>query len=174
MGEIPTQNPNLPSGFISVEQYPESAIITPDILPWVKEPMTVGVVQCEIQGGHTFLLASAVGTHQRLINAAEALPPQGQKNANNMFYSRLQGFIADGHAPQVETLKGPATDFPIHVMRTGYGTRVYFAKTNVPGENGSTLPLYMRISACDKTTQPGVLKVISGLSARESRAKLSQ
>jgi hypothetical protein len=172
--EQPTLNPNLPSGFLHVESYPEAALVSDDQLPWLDGSAKLSLASCEVQNGQTFLLANAVGTHPNLIAAAESMNGQQQKSVNNMFYSRIQSFVENGHAPNVETMNNQATEFPIHVMRNKSGQRVYFGLATLQGESGSSLPVVIRLGACDKNKQGLVMSVLADISGNSQRRKSSR
>ncbi|HEV7453820.1 MAG TPA: hypothetical protein VGO07_01020, partial [Candidatus Saccharimonadales bacterium] len=107
-----TTTTSIPSGYEAAWQLPETALIGGDTLPWMDQSAELKIAHIALQGGNEFFLASAVGTHDKLVEAADGLSRQQQQNADNMFYSRLPGFIENGHAPNIETLPKPSTDSP--------------------------------------------------------------
>jgi hypothetical protein len=164
----------IPSGFESASQLPETAFVDGDILPWMADrEAELTVAHVTLQGGGDFYLASAVGTHDKLVKAANALSGQQQQNVDNMLYARLPSFVRDGHASNIETLPSPSTGFPIRVMRNHGGQRLYFAQADMPMSNGNREQVFLRLGVCDKSSQALVLGVLSGLSARETRRRLS-
>lgn len=122
-----------------------------------------------------FLLASAVGTSDKLIEAANGMTKQQRENADNMFYSRIPEVVCRGYSPNVETLPSPVTKFSIHVMRNKGGQRVYFARVmlGIPEEQ-VTGPTILRLAVCDKNKQALVMSVLSGFSDRQKQRKLSK
>lgn len=173
-------NPNLPSGYVRVEHLQAPVTINDETLPWLQGDYDLAVAQCELQDGTNFYLASAVGTHDKLVTAAEAMNDHQQRSVNNMFYSRIASFITDGHSPQIETTSGPSTPFPIKVMRNKSGQRVYFGVINASigaeqnGQESSVVPIVLRLGVCDKNKQAMVMSVLSGQSAKSSRRKAAK
>lgn len=180
MSEIASNNPNLPSSYVRVEHLPEPVTVNQDTLPWLQGPYDLSVARCELQDGTSFFLANAVGSHDKLITAAESMNDHQQRSVNNMFYSRLPAYVADGHSPQIETLSGSSTEFPLKVMRNKSGQRVYFGVISAPVETvpstglTSESPIVVRLAVCDKSKQGLVMSVLSGLSARSTRRKGSK
>lgn len=151
----------LPSGYLQAERIPFSAELGYEVLPWIDTPQELSVARCVVQGGIEFYLASAVGTHPNLVKAAEGLNEHQQRNVNNMMYSRLPGYVQNHHGPNIETLRKPATDFPVRVMKNQGGQRFYFATPELPFSDGSNHPVVLRLGACDKNRQELVLSVLS-------------
>lgn len=162
-----TPETNLPSGYQSVEQLSEPSRLTPDQLPWLDGPTEISTVRCTLQGGETFLFASAVGTHPDLVAAANKMTSQQDKNTNNMLYSRLAGFVSNGYtSPQVSSCD--TMPIPSFVLRNNGGQRVYFSMIT---SANSTDRLFIKLAACDKNNQQKVINVINTTTgAREKRA----
>jgi hypothetical protein len=165
--------PDLPSGYNRVEQYPVTAQVDSETLPWLQEPTDLTLARCTLDSGESFLMANVVGTNDRLIQAAKGLSEQQTKNVNNMFYSRLPQYVSEGHSPAVDTMVDVVTPFPIKVMRNNGGQRVYFGVTQLQLADGDTRPVLLRIGACDKNKQALVIKTIANGSAKKIRAKMS-
>ena len=147
---------HLPSGYRSIEQLPNASYVTPDQLPWLARPQELSTVRCTLQGGETFLLASAVGTHPDLVKAANSMTSQQGKNTNNMLYSRLAGFVSNGYSsPQVSSCD--TMPIPTFVLRNNGGQRVYFAMLSSPD---SEERLFIKLAVCDKNHQQNVMDVI--------------
>jgi hypothetical protein len=177
MSETPQPHPsdNLPSGYLAAEQLPEHLTVDTELLPWLREPHELTVAKCDIDGGTSFYLASVVGSHRRLIAAAEGMTDDQKQITDNMFYSRIAGFVQNGHAPNVDTLPKPATDFPIHVMRNKGGQRAYFGIPLLPLKPGEQpVPVVLRLGVCDKNKQGEVMKVLTDASKREQMRKKSK
>lgn len=145
-----------------------------EILPWVREPLEVAVTQCSLQGGQTFYLASAVKSHPKLVEAAESMNAQQRTNADNMFYSRLAGFVQQGYSSNVETMEDPATPANMYVMRNNGGQRVYFTIAPLKMEDGQTVDTVIRLGVCDKNQQAKALRVLSSKKEGERRKRLSK
>lgn len=166
-------NPNLPSGYISAEQLQANAFVDQRALPWLDEPYGLSIANCGIEGGKTFLVASAIGSHPRLIAAAEGMTDKQRHITDNMFYARIASYIESGYASNVETLPKAVTTFPIHVMRNNGGQRVYFGvpRLDIAGDD---VPVVLRLAVCDKNKQSEVMKVLSASSPREIRQKTTK
>jgi hypothetical protein len=170
-------NPNLPSGFLTVEQYPHEAVLTEVVLPWIArgQETRVAIAECSLQNGQTFLLASAIGSHPKLVEAANAMTQQQSEIANNMFYSRIQTYLDQGHAPNIETMPEVGTNFPIKVMRNKGGQRVYFGLARVTLSDGSEdMPVVLKLGSCDKNKQGLVTSVLSSLGSRTNKLRNSR
>jgi hypothetical protein len=165
-------NPNIPSGYESAIDLRERAVIDSSVLPWVKEPVEIGVSECVLQSGETFQMASAISTHPKLVEAANGMTDKQRRNTDNMFYSRIPEIIITGYSPNVETMDIPSTDFPIFTMRNGGGQRVYFARTRLMiGDKMSEEPVILRLAAIDKNKQDLVMSVLSGASKGTKQKK---
>lgn len=163
--------PQLPSGFEAVRALQEYALVDETVLPWVDGQVELSLAECRLANGESFILANAVGTHPKLVAAAEAMTDQQQTNVNNMFYSRIQTYVEQGYAPNIESMPAPGTGFPIKVMRNQGGQRVYFGMTNLLLTSGETRPVVMRLAACDKNKQSSVTSVLTGLSDKAMRRR---
>jgi hypothetical protein len=175
MAEQLIQTPKMPSGYEASQGLQEKAIIDKDILPWLADPRELAVSECTLQSGKTFLLASAIGTNPKLIEAAKSMTSGQRQNTDNMFYSRIPAIVSNGYSPNIESMPSPVTDFPILVMRNNGGQRVYFARVNLGLSKEQTdSPTILRLAVCDKNRQSVVISVLSGLSDRQSHRKLSK
>ncbi len=116
---------------------------------------------CEAQGGVSFYLASAIGTHPKLIRAANRLNSHQQANVDNMMYSRLPPFVQNHCSSLVEIVHNASTPFPIHVMRNQGGQRVYFSGVNLPTSEGGTVSTILRLGVCDKSDQELVSSLLA-------------
>ncbi len=175
MTEQAFHTPKMPSGYESSMLLEAKAMVDERTLPWLKEPVELSVSECQLQGGDRFLVASAVGTHPKLVEAADAMTEGQKQNTDNMFYSRIPEVISKGFSPSVETMPKPSIDFPIHVMRNNGGQRVYFARIGLGLEQEQNLgPVVVRLSVCDKNKQGLVMKVLSGFKSGQIQRKLSK
>jgi hypothetical protein len=167
--EQPAQTPNIPSGYTEVTRHSEQLVLGPESIPWLDEPAKFDMVLCKLQGGSEFLLASALKTHDELMDNAEAMTEQQSESSNNMFYSRVAGYIQNGNnSPLVETFPNPATSFPIKVLRNKSGQRVYFG---VMKDEASDRTIVLKLGACDKNKQDNVTGVLTSSSRRTHRKK---
>jgi hypothetical protein len=165
----------MPSGYETSYGLRETTVVDANVLPWLTEPRELSVSMCTMQSGEAFLLASAVGTSPKLVDAANGMTERQQRNTDNMFYSRVPEVVSRGYSPNVETMPSPATDFPIYVMRNPGGQRVYFARIALGiAEEKDTGPTIVRLAVCDKNTQGKVMSVLSGMSDRGNRRRLSK
>ncbi len=168
-------SPTLPSGYESSHLTDERLQVSPAMMPWLKEPISLNLAECRLTSGETFYLASAIGTHPRLIEAAEGMTDSQKKITDNMFYSRLPRVIIESYSPSVETYPNPSTSFPIKVMRNKGGQRVYFGKTEYRSSvDDSPKPLIIRLSACDKNKQGLIYAVISNATPRQNKRGVSK
>lgn len=157
------------------EQVPGGVKLTGYDLPWAGVETDIVQLSAASVGMKDemcpdFLFASAVGTSDKLVEAAEAMHDGQKRSADNMFWSRIGGFIANGYHPKVETLPEPVTDTPIHVMRSPAGQRVYFAvKDLADGKK-----LVIRLAVCDKNKQSLVMRVISAAGQRKQQKMRSE
>lgn len=175
MAEQITQTINTPSGYESSHGLQERATVDGNTLPWLDRPQELSVSQCTLQSGETFLLASAVGTSPRLVEAANAMTDSQRQNVDNMFYSRIPTVVSKGYSPSVGSIPTPVTDFPIHVMRNKGGQRVYFARVNLGlKEEQTSGPTVVRLAVCDKNKQGVVMSVLSTANDRQNRRKMSK
>jgi hypothetical protein len=168
--EIVPEQPNLPSGYISAEQLPAPLQLGHDMLPWIGEGETaaINLTRCTLTSGVEFLVGSALKTHDRLAKAAQGMNEQQQRNCDNMFYSRVAGYIEGGlQSSNVENMPDTAAPFAIKVLRNNGGQRVYFGLFTTPGTGD--LPVVLRLAACDKERQVQVMKIISGKTDRSIR-----
>lgn len=157
---LQTQELRLPSGYSSVEQLPQKSLVSPEQLPWLDSPVELSTVRCTLQGGETFLFASAVGTHADLIAAASKMTTQQDKNTNNMLYSRLAGFVSDGFSsPLVSAFNSLPGGL---AMSNRGGQRVYLTMASRPD---SPERLFIKVAACDKNNQGKVINVIDRVSS---------
>lgn len=164
---------NMPPGIISSEMLPGRFELPEGTLPWVDGPYEVSIARCDTGDDTSYLLASVVGSHKQLEGAAEAMTDKQSRNANNMFSSRLAGYMQHGQAPGVDLLPKPVTDFNIHVMRNNGGQRVFFGITEVAINDGEPpQPVVLRLAACDMNRQSQVIRVLTTASANEQRSKL--
>jgi hypothetical protein len=157
--QTPQNELNLPSGYERVEQLSEKIAVGPDVLHWVNEPQELSVAKCTMSTGQEFYLANAVGTNSKLIEAADSLTEHQQRNVNNMFYSRLPGFMENFYSSGVDTKPSRSTELPLYVTRNKAGQRVYFSTPEVQVE-GEPTRIALRLAACDKNKQWQVLKVL--------------
>lgn len=165
----------LPSGYESTQSLEHPLTIGPDVLPWLKEPYHLAVAECTLSSGETFYLASAIGSHPKLIQAAEAMTDDQRVNTDNMLYSRLPNLLSDGYHPHIEAYPSPATSFPIKTMRNNGGQRVYFSRlTHSQGPGDEPKPLILRLAACDKNKQGLIFSVLGNKSDRQMRRKTSK
>ncbi len=170
--EQPAQTPNIPSGYTEVAKVPETLHIGPDQLPWASEQQELQMSLCKLQGGAEFLLASALKSHDDLTEAANSMSKQQSENCNNMFYSRVAGFIQNGNAASnVDTFPDARTDFPIRVLRNKGGQRVYFG---VMRDEASGRTIILKLGACDKNKQAQVTNVLTSTSDRNHRRKTTK
>jgi hypothetical protein len=171
MTEQAPQSPRMPSGYESSLTLPEQVFVDQDILPWVEEPFPLTISEFTLQGGESFKMASAIGSHQKLIEAAKAMTEGQRRNTDNMFYSRIPIVVSQGYSPNVETMQNPTTDFPIFVMRNNGGQRVYFGRTNLNVGGRESEPVIIRLAACDKNKQALVMPVLSAEGYRQKQRK---
>lgn len=166
----------LPPGVQSSELYRDHFELDSTTLPWLHEPYDVSIVRCVVSDDTNYLLASAVGSHRKLEEAANGLTPHQSGVVNNMFYSRLAAFAQHGNAVStIDTLPNPATPFPIRVMRNQGGQRAYFGVPLLPvGESGALLPVVLRLGVCDKNKQTLVMPVLADVTSGALRAKISK
>ncbi len=173
MSEFNRGSYNLPSGYAGTKQLDKSVVLGKDILPWLSGPdYKVTVVDCSLQSGRHFLIASAVGSHPSLIEAATSLDKVQNNSVNNMFYSRIPEIIEKGYSPSVDSIPSPVTTYDLKVMRNPAGQRVYFARLLI----GASLenqygPTIVRLAVCDKNKQAKVMKVLSDMSEGEQRRR---
>lgn len=175
MTEQIIQTIKTPSGYESSHGLQERATVDSNTLPWLDQPQELAVSQCTLQSGETFLLASAVGTSPKLVEAANGMTDKQRHNTDNMFYSRIPSIVSKGYSPSIEIMPSPVTDFPIHVMRNKGGQRVYFTRVNLglPEEQASG-PTIVRLAVCDKNKQSVVVSVLSSASDKTRRWKMSK
>lgn len=174
--QIEQLNLTLPSGYEASESLDQIVKIDNTTLPWLKEPFEMTVSKCRLDSGREFLIASAIGTHSNLIEAAQGMNDGQRKATDNMFYSRLPEIILNQYSPNVETLENPITKFPIFVMRNKSGQRVYFARIQLDdlAEQQQLGPTNVRLAVCDKNKQKKALSVLSGMGSRQMHYKLSK
>lgn len=162
----------LPSGYVRAELMPFQAVVDGTVLPWLGDKQRqFSVAECEVQGGVTFLLASAISTHAKLTEAANRLNVKQQGNVDNMMYSRLPPFIEHHRSPLVDIMENPITPFPVYVMKNQGGQRVYFAKTNLPTTDGTARNIVVRLGVCDKSDQELVCSVLGGTKSQMNRVR---
>jgi hypothetical protein len=174
MSEQILQTPKMPSGYESSMTLPEQALIDQEVLPWLDGPVPITVGEFRLQTGEEFKLASVIGTHPKLVEAAEGMTENQKRHTDSMFYARIPTVVSQGYSPNVETLPQPATDFPIYVMRNNAGQRVYFARTRIDLDKGEVEPVVLRLAACDKNRQSLVMDVLSAASSRQRQRKMSK
>ena len=173
MTELIRNVQNLPSGYAETMHIDEKVVLGKNVLPWLTGPdYEVNVVDCTLQSGKHFLLASAVGSHPALIDAAMSLDRVQNNAVNNMFYSRIPEIAEKGYSPSVDSVPNPITPYSLMVMRNPAGQRVYFARLLI----GSILedqygPTIVRLAVCDKNKQAKVMNVLSGMSERTKRQR---
>ena len=166
---------SMPSGYESSHGLQERATVDGNTLPWLNQPQELAVSQCTLQSGETFLLASAVGTSPKLVEAANGMTDKQRQNTDNMFYSRIPAVVSKGYSPSIEIMPSPVTDFPIHVMRNKGGQRVFFARVNLGLPEEQTLgPTIVRLAVCDKNKQSLVVSVLCSASDKTQRWKMSK
>lgn len=155
---------HLPSGYSRVEQLETTSQITERELPWLSQGVQLSTVRCTLNSGNTFLLASAVSTHRALVEAADRMNAQQDRNTNNMFYSRIAGFVENNFTPSAQVNTFPEmTGLPTFCLRNEGGQRVYFSVLSNPQTSER---LIIKLAACDKENQHRVLKVIDTKSSR--------
>lgn len=176
MNENPKlSNPNLPSGYESSIQLPEQCVVTPDQLPWLREPLRVNVAECRLGSGESFYLGSAISANPDLVKAAEGMTDGQRRIVDSMFYSRLVEFMRTKYSSGVELLFNPTTDFPIYALKNKGGQRAYFSLLDLPvepntGESESVRQIVLRLAVCDKNRQKFVMKhLASGKSDKGSK-----
>ena len=170
--EQPAQTPNIPSGYTEVAKVSETLRIGPEQLPWASEQQDLQMSLCKLQGGAEFLLASALKSHDALADAANAMTKQQSETCNNMFYSRVAGFVQNGHSsPLVDTFPDARTGFPIRVLRNKSGQRVYFG---VMKDEASGRTIILKLGACDKNKQEQVTGVLTSTSSRNHMRKTTK
>lgn len=173
MHEKRNSEPNLPSGYQRVEQLDTPSLLTPDHLPWLQTDQEFSTVRCTLTSGKSFLLASAVGTHKDLISAAANMNDHQDRNTNNMFYSRVAGFVENNYTPsaQVNTITD-TSGIPTYCLRNAGGQRAYFGVVKAPHSDDR---LIVKIAMCDKEHQGKVMRVIAdSQSAKKSRHKATK
>jgi hypothetical protein len=154
------------------EQVANPIKLTIEDLPWINEPVELNTALVTMKDATCppFMVASAIGTSDKLVAAANGMTSGQRQNTDNMFWSRLGGFIRDGYHSKIEIMPSPATKDPIYCMRNTGGQRVYFGVRKT--EEGT--PLVIRLAACDKNKQDEVMKVVSGAKDRTRRMKMSE
>ncbi len=168
-------NPGLPSGYEMSRSLPEPLTVGQDSLPWLKEPAALQVAECKVQGGESFYLASAIGTSDKLTKAAEGLTEDQRRITDNMFYSRLQGFLDKDPNARVEQYPNAETPFPIFVFKNKGGQRVYFGSTTFQPEGVTeSKQLIIRLAVCDKNRQGLVFPVLGTKSDGQMRRSTSK
>lgn len=159
MSEQPTR-PELPSGYTEARSLEVPLKISPEQFPWLDKPQDLQLARCTLQDGESFYLASAIGTHPKLVESAEGMNPHQKRNTDNMFYSRVPEVVKQGFSHHAETMPEPTTAFAIFVLRNRGGQRVYFARPTLELPQGmEKLPLIIRLGACDKNQQGKTLSV---------------
>lgn len=166
----------LPPGVQSSELYRDHFELDSTTLPWLQGPFDVSIVRCVVNENTDYLLASAIGSHRKLEEAANGLTPHQSGIVNNMFYSRLAAFAQHGSAVNtIDTMPNPATSFPIRVMRNRGGQRAYFGVPLLPvGGSGELVPVVLRLGVCDKKLQARVMQVLSSATTAEARTRTSK
>jgi hypothetical protein len=165
----------VPSGYESSESLDRIIAVGGDVLPWLdqNEKFNLHISKLDLTGVGSFLVASAIGSNRNLVSAASGLTEHQSNIVNNMFYSRLAGFISNGQSASVETFEDAVTPFPIKVMRNNGGQRVYFARValGIPEEDeyGATV---LRLAVCDKNEQLTVMKILSSGTNASIRKKM--
>lgn len=166
-----TQEKVIPSGYESVVAVAPSQI-GKEYLPWTDDRAELATVRCTLQGGKSFLLASAIGTHEGLASVANEMTYQQSENCNNMFYSRIAGFVENGyHASNVDTMSDASPAMAVHVLRNKGGQRVYFGVISTPD---SEERLLVKLAVCDKNMQSKVMRVFSSLRGRAQNRKINR
>lgn len=154
------------------EMAAKPVVLGTEDLPWLNEPveLTAAAVTMKDETCPPFLVASALGTSDRLVDAAQGMTEGQRENTDNMFWSRIGNFVKDGYHPRIETMPKPSTEEPIHVMRNNGGQRVYFTfrKTD------EGMPVVVRLAVCDKNKQKQVMKMLSGATDKENRRLMSE
>ena len=164
--------PELPSGYLHTESVVTPLVITSAEMPWLDSPTAINLVKCTLQGGKEFLLGSAIHTDPKLVGAARSMTDQQSTNCNNMFYSRVAGFVEGGlTSPSVDTFPNSATSFPLRVLRNNGGQRVYFG---VMRDEQLGLPIIVRIAACDKKMQAQVASLFHSMGAGYQRNRTTK
>jgi hypothetical protein len=173
--QLPQPESNLPSGYKSAEWLPKPIKLDENVLPWLKSPLEISVSRCELDSGTSFYVASAISSHDDLVEAAKAMTKKQKHITDNMFYSRLAGYVENHASGNVETFPRPSTPFAIHVMRNNGGQRVYFGepKLKVPGEE-EPVSVFLRLATCDKNGQGDIFKVLTGASQASIRRRTSK
>jgi len=140
-------------------------------MPWLthETELSAAVVTMKDETCPQFIVASAIGTDDRLVDAARGMTDGQRTNTDNMFWSRIGGFVRDGYHSRIETMPDTSTEHPVHVMRNNGGQRVYF--TTRREDNG--MLAVVRLAACDKNKQGKVMKVLSSASEGANRQKMS-
>lgn len=172
--QTPVQ-PNLPPGILASEQVIPAYTVDESVLPWVEDLYSFSIARCDVGDNTEFLLGSVIDSSKRLRQAAEGMTEHQRGITDNMFYSRIAGFIQGGQASNVDTLPSSATPFPIHVMRNQGGQRVYFGVPRlqlVEGEDPQ--PVVIRLAVCDKNKQVLVMRVLSGAKDGTQRKKMGK
>ena len=165
----------VPSGYDSSEYLGSDLSVDASVLPWLEssERFQIHVSKMDVTGSKPFLIASVIGSNKHLIQAASGMTDHQSEVTNNMFYSRLPGFLETGQSSNVDTLDESSTAFPIKVMRNKSGQRVYFARVNLGlPEEEQFGPTILRLGVCDKNHQMTVMKVLSGSSGNQIRNKM--
>ncbi len=166
---------SMPSGYEASERLEQLASINETVLPWLQGPYELTVTKCRLGSGEEFLIASALGTHPKLADAARAMTDKQRQITDNMFYSRLPAIVINGYSPNIETMPKPITDFPVYVMRNNGGQRVYFSRISLGlAEEQQCGPVIVRLAVCDKNKQQLAISVISGMGSRQGHYMLSK
>jgi hypothetical protein len=154
------------------EQAAQPITLGSEDLPWLDSPveLSAALVTMEDTTCPPFLVASAIRASDKLVDAANGMTKGQRENTDNMFWSRIGGFVRDGYHSRIETMPEPATKEPIYVMRNNGGQRVYFASRRA--EDGTQT--IIRLAACDKNKQGRVMNVISGARERTNRKHMSE
>ncbi|HKU19132.1 MAG TPA: hypothetical protein VJP80_07775 [Candidatus Saccharimonadales bacterium] len=163
---------NLPSGYEYVEQLPEPLHVSDAVLPWLDGGVDLSVVHCMLDGGDDFYFTSAIGTHDKLIEAAASMSEAQRRITDQMLYSRLPGLVVQGCSPHILTLDSPVTPSAIRIMRNPGGQRVYLTRPTLSlecAETSEPVPVYIRLGVCDIKEQAAVLGVLSTQSLRNQR-----
>lgn len=140
--------------------------------PWLQTDTTLStaLVTMEDVTCPPFRFGSAIGTNAKLVQAAEGMSEGQSRNADNMLWSRIGGFVRDKHSSSVEKMPESSTASPIHVLRNNGGQRVYF----IAREAQDGVIEVIRLAACDKNKQGDVMSRLSSASDRKSQRKLSK
>lgn len=173
--QSPEQNNGLPSGYVKAEQLPNPVEIDENVLPWLEGPYALYVAACELIDGTQFLTGSVVGSSNKLIHAAEGMTDKQRTITDNMFYSRIAGYMQNGgQSSGVESVPKAKTDFAVHVMRNNGGQRVYFGVANLKlnKDDADTRPVVLRLAVCDKNRQGDIFKVLTKTKERERMQKM--